>query len=73
MNNEIDDESDNNNNNDQNDYTYNEGPDYANSSSDDDNHDKGADLLGPASCPPGSRGGGELMAFLKNRASLWST
>ena len=31
MNNEIDDESDNNNNNDQNDYNYDEGPDYANS------------------------------------------
>ena len=44
--------------------------DYANSYSDDDNHNNGADLLGPASCPPGSRGGGELMAFLKNRASL---
>ena len=30
MSNEIDDESDNNNN-DQNDYNYDEGPDYANS------------------------------------------
>ena len=65
-----DDDSDNNNNNDQNDYNSDEGPDYANSYNDDDNHINGVDLLGPASCPPGSRGGGELMAFLKNRASL---
>ena len=27
-------------------------------------------LLGPASGPPGSRGGGELMAFLKNLSSI---